>query len=497
MSSVNKNITINSSGKTLPYDRYFQECIGSCHAYLALREDYREHLRLVQKEIGFKRLRFHGLFCEDVGICLKRGGKILPYNFQNIDKIFDFLLSVNIRPFVELGFMPGALAKTNERLCFVYEGYISPPRDYTEWQALIQACLRHWIERYGLSEVLTWYFEVWNEPDLQGAFFSGSREDYFLLYEMTARAVKSVDERLMTGGPATSKNLWISEFIDYCSRKNVPVDFVSTHHYCSEIALSVDGKGDFAYRGQKIMAGEVDSTVKKVKASALPNLEILYTEWNTTPIHVDSFGKDSEFTAAFVLETVRSNSHKIKAYSFWTFSDIFEESGPAAAPFAGRYGLVNIYGIKKPVFHAWLALANMYDSEIETAEKSLIVTKTYSGNIRLVSWLLTEPLKTDFTGEDWLIPEEQKEENITLENINGIYRVKAWTVNNKSGNAFRAWQNMGKPQYPSKEQIEMLHKDSDPKTFKDEIVNCTGELALVHTLTQNSFIYYDIEKIRM
>ncbi|MGK0281481.1 MAG: xylan 1,4-beta-xylosidase, partial [Patiriisocius sp.] len=153
------DLTIEATTETTKFDRYFSKCIGSCHAYLTLREDYRQHVRAVQKEIGFRNIRCHGIFHDWVGVC-HDGNDGLTFNFQNVDKIYDFFLEVGLKPYVELGFMPKLLASDLSKFTFRYEANISPPRNFQLWNELVSAFVRHLVQRYGIEEVTEWYFEV-------------------------------------------------------------------------------------------------------------------------------------------------------------------------------------------------------------------------------------------------------------------------------------------------------------------------------------------------
>jgi len=482
------------SDPTTAFDRYFQSCIGSCHAYLTLREDFRKHVRTVQKEIGFNNLRCHGIFHDWVGVYREVDG--LPvFNFQNVNKIYDFFIEQGVKPYVELSFMPSALASSKDTI-FHYQANISPPKDYGLWQQMITAFVKHLINRYGLEEVKTWYFEVWNEPDLKDLFWSGSQADYFELYRYTATAIKNIDTQLKVGGPSTSKNLWIQELIDFCTDNELPIDFVSTHHYCADAALETGSDVfNLEYRGQKAMLSDVLETVRQVRNSKFKDAEVHYSEWNVSPCHEDKYGKDSEFTAVFLLQTLKDLSGVVDSYSFWCLSDVFEETGPGSQPYSGKYGLINMHGIKKSVFHAYKFLSNLYDNVLENSDESSWVTRSKSGDVRLLSWNFNEPLQVDFNGNDYLLDEQNKEENFNLTDMHGHYRIKGYRVDKYVGNSYRSWQAMGSPEYLSKAQVNQLIACSEPDLFIDEEISCNGQLALNHTLTSCAIVFYDIEKV--
>ncbi|MEO6993433.1 MAG: glycoside hydrolase, partial [Lacunisphaera sp.] len=187
-----------------PMNRMYNFCVGAGRANEGLRADWQRQLRRAHDECGFRYIRFHGLFCDDMGVYQedKQGHSI--YNWQYVDELFDFLQGIGMKPFLELGFMPSALASGPQTI-FWYKANVTPPKDYAKWEAFIAAFTRHITERYGSNEVRSWYFEVWNEPNLTG-FWMGTtggkteaefapiaRAEYYKLYETTARAIKSVD----------------------------------------------------------------------------------------------------------------------------------------------------------------------------------------------------------------------------------------------------------------------------------------------------------------
>jgi len=489
MKTTNAHQEIDLSATGQPFNRFALEGIGSCHAYLTLREDWREHARLVQQEIGFKSVRAHAIFHDLVGIYSSWPQPHL--NFQNLNKIFDFWLSQGLKPYVELSFMPEALA-SGTQTCFVYKANVTPPREQAQWNDMIHNMVSHLIARYGIKEVLSWNFEVWNEPDIS-YFWGGSRQDYFKLYSGTAQTIKAIHPHIRVGGPATSKNQWVPEMLDFCASQNVPIDFVSTHHYCADAALEMGSFTDrIQWRGQKSMRADVKSVVDTVRRSAMPGLEVHYTEWNVSPVHEDRFGKDSEFTAAFVLQTIKDVEGLVDRYMLWAISDVFEESGPGETVFTGKYGLMNLHGIQKPVFHAFRFLSRLYDEALASGESSY-VTRSGSGSLRLLSWNFNEPLQINFSGGDYQLDETEKSETFRLTPLSGRYHIRGWRVNRTDGNAYRAWQRMGAPQYPTAAQIETLKTCAEPALCMDQKVECNGELCLSHVLQPCEIIYYEID----
>ena len=298
------NVSYNAvKGKT---NRFYREAVGAGRAAEGLRADWQRDLALVHRECGFKYIRFHGLLHDEMGVYAedKAGNPI--YNFQYVDALFDSILNTGMKPFVEFGFMPDKL-KSNEKTIFWWKGNISPPKDHDKWSALIEALVKHWTARYGEEEVKQWYFEVWNEPNLD-LFFSGTQADYFKLYERTARAVKSVSPAYRVGGPATAGRGWISETIDFAAKNKVPLDFITTHDYGVK-GIGLDENGNqrlFLDTAPEAIIGGVREVRGKIDQSAMPGLPLHYTEWSASysprdPVH------DSYVSAAYILSKLKGS----------------------------------------------------------------------------------------------------------------------------------------------------------------------------------------------
>ena len=221
-------MTCDLSQKTTPFPHFWEHTVGSGHAPLALRADWQQQLARCHRELGFRHVRFHGLLSDPMDTLVEHNEEVI-YSFFNADQIVDFLLETGMKPFMELSFMPAPLARGEETV-FSYRSQVTPPKDYEQWREVITRLIGHWVERYGPEEVQQWYFEVWNEPNLEH-FWTGTQEDYFRLYATTAKAIKGVDSALRVGGPATAQNEWLEPFLALADGEGLPVDFVTTHYY--------------------------------------------------------------------------------------------------------------------------------------------------------------------------------------------------------------------------------------------------------------------------
>lgn len=447
------------------FPHYWEMCIGSCNAYTSLREDYRKQLKRAHDELGFKYVRFHGLLDDRMSILIRKrdhsGNDLgLVYNFVNMDNTFDWLLDNGMKPFIELGFMPSAIA-SGDRTVFHYKGNITPPADYAEWEELIQRLVEHLLERYGLEEVKSWFFEVWNEPNLF-FFFAGDQKEYFKLYESTARTIKKVNNELKVGGPATSCNSWVKDTVDFCRDNDVPLDFISTHHYPTDDPLWESGmdimeffKSDLA-KDRKYHRGILKKMTERVREEA-GKLPVYFTEWNTSAMTNDN-KHDEPFGAAMVAKTLADNDGLVEGYSYWTFSDIFEESGQLAGAYHGGFGLQTYAGIAKPTYRLFQLYHGLGDIRlrVESNESEslveMIATKTNSG-YRVIAYnhnIENEPIVTE-------------EFEIDLENLGTIKEVTYYRIDDDHANGKGLWEKIGSPEYLNREQVELLHRASELK----------------------------------
>ncbi|MGI8966125.1 MAG: GH39 family glycosyl hydrolase [Limisphaerales bacterium] len=346
----------------------WEHTVGSGHAPLGLRVDWQRQLERCHNDLGFRHVRFHGLLSDPMGTLICENDELL-YSFFNADQIIDFLLSIGMKPFMELSFMPTTLA-SGDKTVFRYRSNVTPPKDYKQWATLIHKLVRHWVERYGAREVGQWFFEVWNEPNLDH-FWTGTQTDYFELYRHTVEAIKSVDASLKVGGPATAQNAWVEEFLDFCARNSLPADFVSTHYYPTDAfgKIGSDTETQLANAPRDVMRERAKET--RDRAGGRP---VYYTEWNisSNPRH-DLH--DQSFAAAFATRIVMGVNSLVQGYSFWTFSDIFEENYFPTIPFHGGFGLLNLHGIPKPVYRAF-ELMHRLGSElfvVEGAHETVVV----------------------------------------------------------------------------------------------------------------------------
>jgi len=440
-----QTITVNVQSSTTPFPHFWEQMFGSGRAVLALREDYRKDLDEVRGITGFQYIRFHGIFDDDDGVYEEDSEGNPLYNFSYVDQIYDGLLQRGVKPFVEIGFMPKKLATSPVLHSFWYKPSPSPPKDYAKWDALVTTFTRHLIERYGIEEVSRWFFEVWNEPNID--FWAGEPKQttYWELYDHTARALKAVNVRLRVGGPATAQAAWADAFIQHVTQAQVPVDFVSTHVYANDRSQDVFGTDENIPRDQMVCRA-VKKVHDQIKASAKPNLPLIWSEYNASYKNEPEI-TDTVFMAPWLADTIRQCDGLVDIMSYWTFSDVFDEQGVVKEPFYGGFGLEAEGHLPKPAFNAFKVLHLLGDRRIPLQSQTALATLRQK-TLVLAAWNLVLP---GATGKSTSI-------TFDLQGWKGSHKAKLYRVDSMHGSLLAKYDQMGRPRYPTQTQLDELRR---------------------------------------
>lgn len=505
---------IDVTAKTAPTDYSWQFGIGNDHAYMLHRNDVCEHIKTVHDELGIKSVRFHGIFDDDM-LTLQRFSDFCPapgaemireINFRQIAHVYDNVLATGMKPFVELSFMPSALA-SGDKTGLHYKNNITMPEDLDEWAEYIKSFVRFLIGRYGKDVVENWKFEVWNEPDLPYVFFAATQKDYFNLYAVTARAIKEVDSAIQVGGPSTSACLWIDEFIDFCEKENVPYDFISTHHYPGDAfgnSVSAytrlpefikdtvnkgldltDGLTNIFYHIENF-ANWTKGGLKKLDEEARKKVKdkpLYISEWNScaifgAPVH------DEKYSACFAVKTCLDSAHLTDGYMFWCCSDIFEEILCMNKPFAGSFGLISIDGIPKPNFWGFKMLKELYPKRLELpyGEDDVEVAAFVDGNKTQVL-VYAQNAKPDID-----------EQFAVRLNVNAAAKhVGKKVIDNTHCNPKAEWIKLGKPDILTPSQVGLIKLKTKLAEQNADFTVSGGNTNIEFTMRTNDVVMFTIE----
>lgn len=442
-----ERIDIDLRAAARPFPHYWEHMFGSGRAELALREDYRRDLRMVKQITDIQYVRFHDILDDSIGVYDEDAQGRPVYNFSYVDQIYDGLLEIGVRPFVELSFIPRKLSVQPPVLHpFWYKPIVSAPGDWDRWEDLVYNFTRHLVDRYGIEEVSRWYFEVWNEPNID--FWAGDPKEatYYQLYDHAARAIKRVDTRLRVGGPATAQAAWVDRFIRHCVEANVPVDFVSTHVYGNDRAQDVFGTSKQIPRDTMVCRA-VKKVYDQVKASARPNLPIEWTEYNASYMNEPAV-TDSVYMGPWLADTIRQCDGMVDNMSYWSFSDVFDEQGVIKQPFYGGFGLIAEGGIPKPAFNAFALLHRLGEQRISASSDSVLVTRRKDGTVAIAVWNYSPP------GEKG----NAKDVVLHFTGAGNKHQVTIQLADTGYGAVHAAYEAMGSPRYPTQDQIAKLRQ---------------------------------------
>ena len=522
--------TIDVNGKGVPFQHHWS--VGTCagRANEGLRTSWVEQLRMVKEHCGFQYLRMHGMFDDDMFVYFedRKGNPV--YNWQYLDEVYDRMLDIGIRPFVELSFFPKGIAADDGKVQMWYQNRITyDPKRLPKWKGLVEVFTRHVVERYGLEEVRRWYFEVWNEPNLnmtpKAGFFEGTRSDYFQLYKASAEAIKGVDSQLRVGGPATSnfiadhrhdgevldntksvfydqasinkqdwKAVWMTEFLDFCAKEHLPVDFISCHAYPTDYALDpVSGKGKDAVRYVHSLHDDLTYLQRCLANSEYPNAEIHITEWSTSPSSRDRM-HDLLPPAAYIVKGNLDNIGMASSVMYWTFTDIFEEKGGGESIFHGGFGMINFQGIVKPSFHAYRMLHQLGDEQLyysspmgEGQEGASLFVSRHSDSGKITALAFNYPQEFELrvpssADSRTFMQATAKALNCMLKGLQPGTQFVVETLDYEHGNAYNEWQSIGAPHSPTRQQTAFL-RERAWQTHKETLsVSDKGTLTIRQTL---------------
>ena len=516
MNSTSFTISTSTQQAT-PWAHHWEECVGSGHAALTVRADWRAHLSRCRTELGVKRTRFHGLLDDDFDISLGEGHD----DYVNLDDMVDFHLSIGMEPLFEVSFTPSWLAINTSQTCTHYKGITSPPRDMGKWGAVVQRMAAHLRARYPTQAFM---FEVWNEPN--GGFWTppsgnGSvpatdaekQAAYFELYKSTADALKNASGgAYLVGGPATAGCPgWAAELVAFGEANNTAVDFISCHAY---------GGG-----GKEIWSGNVEGVVGNLPAAqrGAAGRPVVLTEWSSSWMYTNLY-HDDPASAAFIIATAAAMDGLLNASSYWTFSDVFEEGTLLPVPFHGGFGLLTVGGTPKPSYRAFQLLHGTGTERYDSAPAKGASSSDCLGNVGVLATTLSSAANASDARTMrvfvWNHPPTFAESpsapcNVTVEfgagggsfgdrdPANGTrdgasdgasdgatpIRTRMARVDVGHANPMAAWTAMGSPTYPSPSQLAELETASE---LVWENVEQAGTPSLTAVVPAHGLVIYDL-----
>lgn len=423
-------------------------------------------LRDLQEQVGYEYIKFHGILSDDMMVVSRIGGK-LAFHYTLVDMALDFLLSIHLKPLIQLSFMPRELAADPDKTVCYSPFITSPPKELSEWELLIEDFTRHLVERYGKTEVLSWLFCVWNEPVTPKSMFGfGNDAVFFRFYEHTYRAVKKVCPDIVIGSPSMlymenlGNDAWLRAFISYAKKHDCMPEFLNVHYY-ADIIPSVNSQNYYiAHAASSSFPKRADDfslwigSLRKILSTlGLSELPVYLTEWNFTLSH-RNLVNDTCFKSCYIMKNLLKNYDRLDSFGYWSLTDLIEENALPDSLFHGGLGIYTMNGLRKNVFYTFY-FANMLGDELLAADDGYFITRKGNGeSCQIITYNYVHYGNLFASGELFDITETNRYTAFDmsrklrlslalLDMPNGRYEIREYYVNREYGSAYDLWIQMG------------------------------------------------------
>ncbi len=463
-----KTIDFTSSLGNLQHN--YRKVLTINSAKLLLYASVQEMIMKTQQEIGFEYLSFHGLISDDMMVYGENNAGKPTLSFTQVNEALDFVLSLKLKPFIRLNFMPRALAASSEKYVFFKRELISKPKDMDKWKYLVVELFQNLMNRYGTKEVLTWPVNIWNEP-ASGIFSFDQEEDFFVFYTETYHIIKNLLPKIKIGTPATTffDCDWFFRFTNYIEANGCSPDFIDIHYYDDALAtqkrieenpdnkylvfnnlseygilnnLSTDPSSLFIY------LNEFKKTMKTAGYTKIPHY---LTEWNLTLSSRNPIN-DTCFKSCYLAKNLLDNYDRLDSFGYWNLTDYFEELQTPSHLFHGGFGLLTMNGIPKSSYnvlrimkHLGKTFLGRGDGWFATKDEMRISIIYY--NYEHFPKLFASGKLLEMTNTEHYIPFFNKQDavaKIHLCNLPGTRcTVKEFYINREHGSSYDTWVRMG------------------------------------------------------
>lgn len=509
-------IDVNAEGNALKHT--FKTFLSVGRAKDIFFAEIQDMLKTAQQEIGFKYLKFHGLFDDDMMVYDETKDGAVDLNFVYIDKIFDFLLSINLKPFIQISFMPSTLAKNPNKTIFYNKLITSEPKDLEKWNYLVTEFTRHVINRYGENEVLTWLFSLWNEPDTPQSMFGFGDDDssiYHELYLNTYRSVKAVHKALLFGSPSIitptiEKRIWMEDFSNFCKAHSCIPDFIVFNFY--PLVHGDILKDSFNPINHRLLLSKDPDYLKKFIHSFKDHLSLLglgkkplyLIEWNSTSSHRDLLN-DTCFEASYLVKNILENYDELDSFGHWVLTDLIEENRASKELFHGGLGMFTYNSIKKPGYYAYSFMSKLGNTLLQKGD-GYFITKGNGGfqimlyNYQHYSDLYASGELFDMTFTSRYTPfinPHRLKISMNLTSLeNGDYLISEYFINQHHGSVFDKWIEIGAQPLTNPEEQQLLAYNSAPMLTKSLCPIVSNHLKFTAALEPHEIRFIEIKRIK-
>jgi xylan 1,4-beta-xylosidase len=487
-------ITVDASKQTAGNPHFWSAAFGTGKAKLALRGDWQTHYKIGNRELGALRVRGHGLLNDEMGLWKGTGS----YDWKNLDTYLTAITSANMRPIMELDFMPTGLASSGDK---------SPPKDYNEWKNFIKALTQHCIDKYNADDVGKWYWEVWNEPDYSGFWKNTDMNAYYTLYDNTVDALTAVIPNVLVGGPATTQAGPVKAFLQHCKSAGKRVTFASSHNYPGGSATGTNADA-------ASLVNDNNSRISGITGAGYNTSDVksFNTEWNSSysgqggNVGDATNSMDNHWNVGFILKGVKLLSDKnsgdtppLEVFSYWALSDVFDEDGGTDGvhmsqtpntPFGQVFGLITYQGMRKAAFNAFKLLNYLGPDRLQSGGGTgsdgidAMATKSTAGDsVEILVYNYYAKLNTASGSGDSVTVNVS---NLPSALANKEIFVTRFLVDETHSNPYKVWSDLGKSSNPSTTDWEKMRSAQHLAVMESDKKTVDTSFSTTFTLTKQA-----------
>lgn len=485
VTTVRKRVQIAAAGEGEPIRQSWRQMVNIGYARDGLIGSVQAQLRRAQREIGFTYLRFHGIFDDDMRIYQEHEDGSPWFNFAYADLLFDFIQEIGLIPHVELGFIPSRLAKNDGMLFDNPNIRICMYNDPEKWQALIQASLSHWIDKYGLANVRRWRFTIFSMNYVEMTPQALTLEEYSEMFETAYRTLKAIDPELKLGGGGCFPSIALDKngllrFLREMHERGCPPDFITLQCYPHE---NIVQDMEFLYFTANqmsipsILSKDRDFTLHLLRRfhemlaeNGWGSCPLVVEEWNSTLWQRD-LSSDTCYKAAWLVKNALQSYELTESLGYWLLTDFIDEWLVPGGVFHGGYGLFTMGGIPKAGYQALRLLNRIGERKVDAGEGWFVSRTDNTIQIYLYHYCHYDALyryryqKLTDPHDAYKVFENSGNLKIELELCGldaGVYREESWTIDRANGSTFDKWMEMGAPGVMTPEDIAYLNDSAQP-----------------------------------
>lgn len=486
--------SVDIAAKSTLLSKGFQKIVSVNLAKELIFSSTQKLLSEAQREIGFDFVNFHGLLDDSMKVYVQEQSGRISLNFSFIDIVFDYLLTLKLKPIVELSYMPKAMAASTVSN-WGTASFFGMPKSMRDWNYMIKELVVHLRNRYGEKAVKDWPFSVWSQPDnLKSPYGFENRTDFFELFHNSFQTIKGVDPEIQVGTPALMaetlvNSSWFADYYAFCKANQCIPDFINLNLYSIRVdrkAKKLLGTSAFRLTDNPEAIKNTLTNITKWNAS---------NHWNFKKYNIMSWNyylgwdllADTMYRAVYLVKNVVDNYPGKFNFAIWTLSDFSDENITPEETFHGGMGLFTKNEIRKPVFYAYKLLNKLGTTFIDKGD-GFIITRSDNGIQILLYYYqhyskdyIDMRFQNRFTINRYDAFDFNRALNVhlTIKNLDAReYLLTETILNRKHGSSFDNWIESGGMPLGTPEEVNYIKTISIPFIHKETLSVADGNYHL-------------------